>query len=156
MEEIKNVQTETEEVQGAAESMEDYAAELEASYKALEQNKPSYEEDENPDAEKWQSVKQLMDEKTVVKVKVKEAVKGGVVTYLEELRAFIPASQISIAVSYTHLTMRSRILKAVRGGFLQMQSARNKRKERKTYEEKIYCVSVICFSCFWFMRLWWE
>ena len=95
MEEIKNVQTETEEVQGAAESMEDYAAELEASYKALEQNKPSYEEDENPDAEKWQSVKQMMDEKTVVKVKVKEAVKGGVVTYLEELRAFIPASQIS-------------------------------------------------------------
>ena len=36
-----------------------------------------------------------MEDKTVVKVKISEAVKGGVVTSLEEVRAFIPASQLS-------------------------------------------------------------
>lgn len=36
-----------------------------------------------------------MEDKTVIKVKVKEAVKGGLVTFVDEVRAFIPASQIS-------------------------------------------------------------
>ena len=36
-----------------------------------------------------------MEDRTVVKVKIAEAVKGGVVTSLEEVRAFIPASQLS-------------------------------------------------------------
>lgn len=38
---------------------------------------------------------QMMEDRTVVKVKIAEAVKGGVVTSLEEVRAFIPASQLS-------------------------------------------------------------
>ena len=37
----------------------------------------------------------MMEDRTVVKVKISEAVKGGVVTSLEEVRAFIPASQLS-------------------------------------------------------------
>jgi small subunit ribosomal protein S1 len=37
----------------------------------------------------------MMEDRTVVKVKIAEAVKGGVVTSLEEVRAFIPASQLS-------------------------------------------------------------
>ena len=39
--------------------------------------------------------KELMDQETVVKVKIKESVPSGVVTYLEGIRAFIPASQIA-------------------------------------------------------------
>ncbi|MEY8337725.1 S1 RNA-binding domain-containing protein [Lachnospiraceae bacterium 62-35] len=97
MEEMNKVVEETEELKAAesVETMEDYAAELEASYKTLNKQDQYYEEEENPDAEKWQTVKQLMESKEIIKVKVKEAVKGGLVTYVEELRAFIPASQIS-------------------------------------------------------------
>lgn len=43
----------------------------------------------------WDKLKELMDQETVVKVKIKESVPSGVVTYLEEIRAFIPASQIA-------------------------------------------------------------
>lgn len=97
MEEMNKTAEETVKPEAAepVETMEDYAAELEASYKTLNRQDRFYEEDENPDAEKWQAVKQLMESKEVIKVKVKEAVKGGLVTYVEELRAFIPASQIS-------------------------------------------------------------
>ena len=86
----------TEEIKASepVETMEDYAAELEASYKTLDKQN-ELEEDENPDAEKWQTVRDMMESKEVITVKVKEAVKGGLVTYVEDLRAFIPASQIS-------------------------------------------------------------
>ncbi len=77
------------------ETMADYAAELEESYKALDGNAQTYETEEDPDAEKWQNFAQMMEDKTVIKVKVKEAVKGGLVTFVDEVRAFIPASQIS-------------------------------------------------------------
>lgn len=43
----------------------------------------------------WDKLKELMEQETVVKVRIKESVKGGVVTYLEGIRAFIPASQIA-------------------------------------------------------------
>ena len=37
----------------------------------------------------------MMEDKTIVKVKISEAVKGGVVAYVDGVRAFIPASQLS-------------------------------------------------------------
>jgi len=37
-----------------------------------------------------------MDNRTVLKVKIAQTVNGGVVTYLEGVRAFIPASQLSL------------------------------------------------------------
>lgn len=33
---------------------------------------------------------QMMEDKTVLKVKISEAVKGGVVAFVDEVRAFIP------------------------------------------------------------------
>lgn len=45
--------------------------------------------------EAWDKLQALMDNKKVVSVKVKEAVNAGVVCYLEGIRAFIPASQLS-------------------------------------------------------------
>lgn len=77
------------------ESMEDFARELEASYKEFDERRNAYEDQEGPDAEKWAELVNMMQEKTVVNVKVKEAVKGGLVTYVDELQGFIPASQIS-------------------------------------------------------------
>lgn len=87
----------TEEVKEAApvETMEDYAAELEASYKTLNQRHIQIAEEESGDGAKWAQFAQMMEGRTVVKVKISEAVKGGVVTSLEEVRAFIPASQLS-------------------------------------------------------------
>ncbi len=87
----------TEEVKEAApmETMEDYAAELEASYKTLNQRHIEITEEESGQGAKWAQFAQMMEDRTVVKVKIAEAVKGGVVTSLEEVRAFIPASQLS-------------------------------------------------------------
>ena len=53
-------------------------------------------EEGTPDAEKWQELKQMQADKTPVKVKIKEAVKAGVVAYVDEIRAFIPASHLSL------------------------------------------------------------
>ena len=78
-----------------AETMDDYAAELEESYKTLEGKQPVYEAEEDPAAEKWQNFAQMMEDKTVFDVKVKEAVKGGLVAFVDDVRAFIPASHIS-------------------------------------------------------------
>lgn len=43
----------------------------------------------------WDKLKSMMDEKTIVKVRLKESVNSGVIAYLEGIRAFIPASQIT-------------------------------------------------------------
>lgn len=80
-----------------AESMDDYASELEESYKAFDERRnQTYVPEESPDAEKWQELRQMQADKTVVKVKIKEIVKGGAIAYLNEMQAFIPASQLSL------------------------------------------------------------
>ena len=45
----------------------------------------------------WDALNELMNNKTVVTVKVAEAVNAGVVAYLQDIRAFIPASQLSLS-----------------------------------------------------------
>ncbi len=96
MSEELNKELETEaKAEGPAETMEDYAAELEASYAALNKKQIELEEDESGDGAKWAEFNRMMEEKTVVKVKISEAVKGGVVAFVDEVRAFIPASQLS-------------------------------------------------------------
>lgn len=93
----KDVMETAEAVETAApaETMDDYAAELEESYKTLDGKQPVYEAEEDPAAEKWQNFAQMMEDKTVFDVKVKEAVKGGLVAFVDDVRAFIPASHIS-------------------------------------------------------------
>ncbi len=44
----------------------------------------------------WEHLKTLQEQDQIVSLKVKEAVNGGVVGYLEGIRAFIPASQIAL------------------------------------------------------------
>ena len=70
------------------ESMKDFEKELDESLK----NRKQYDD---PDAGKWEVFQKMMDEKTVNRVKIVEVVKGGCVAYLEDMRAFIPASQLS-------------------------------------------------------------
>lgn len=45
----------------------------------------------------WDRLKELLESKEVVSVKVSEAVKAGVVAYLEGIRAFIPASKLALS-----------------------------------------------------------
>lgn len=93
----KTLETPAPEAAPLAESMEDYAAELEESYKAFDERRnQTYVPEEAPDAEKWQEIRQMQADKTVVKVKIKEIVKGGAIAYLNDLQAFIPASQLSL------------------------------------------------------------
>ncbi len=44
----------------------------------------------------WEHLKDAMSQKKVVRVKISQAVNGGVVTYLYGVRGFIPASQLSL------------------------------------------------------------
>ena len=78
-----------------AQSMADLANELEASYKEFDQRHNDYQEQEGPDAQKWADLLEKMQDKTVIKVKIKEAVKAGVVAYIDDIQGFIPASHIS-------------------------------------------------------------
>ena len=75
------------------ESMKDFEKELEESYKQFDEN--AFEETETEDDEIWGGLMEKMQSKEAFSVKVKEAVKGGVVAYVDEKRAFIPASQLS-------------------------------------------------------------
>lgn len=43
----------------------------------------------------WGKLQNMLEQETIVKVRIKESVKSGVVAYLEGMRAFIPASQLS-------------------------------------------------------------
>ncbi len=49
------------------------------------------------EASAWDHFRNLLQEETVVTVKVKESVNSGVTAYLEGIRAFIPASQLSLS-----------------------------------------------------------
>ncbi|MCI7794756.1 MAG: S1 RNA-binding domain-containing protein [Lachnospiraceae bacterium] len=43
----------------------------------------------------WDKLKKLMEDRTVVKVKISEVVNAGAIAYLEGIRGFIPASRLS-------------------------------------------------------------
>ncbi len=44
----------------------------------------------------WEQLRRMQEEETVVTVRVKESVNGGVIGYVEGIRAFIPASQLAL------------------------------------------------------------
>lgn len=44
----------------------------------------------------WTVLEKLAEEESVIEVQIKEAVKGGVIAYYNEIRGFIPASQIAL------------------------------------------------------------
>ena len=43
----------------------------------------------------WDKLKKMMEDRTIVLVKISEIVKGGAVAYLEGIRGFIPASKLA-------------------------------------------------------------
>lgn len=79
-----------------SETMKDYESELENSYQEMEEHQNLFASLDDKERAVWEELKQMMDDKTEVEVKVKEIVKGGAVAYLNNVRGFIPASKISL------------------------------------------------------------
>ena len=75
----------TEKAEEATESMADYAAELEASLKKGEPTSDPV----------WARFEELLNNKEAIKVTIDSAVKGGVVTFVDGVRGFIPASKLA-------------------------------------------------------------
>lgn len=131
------------EVQAAEpeETMEDYAAELEASYQTLNKRNIEAAEDESGETEKWNQFVQMKDDHTVVKVKIVEAVKGGVVGYLDDVRAFIPGSHVSTEYvekleDYKGKTLEAVIITADPENKKLVLSARQVEKDKKEAARK--------------------
>ena len=75
----------TEKAEEAQESMADYAAELEAS---LNKGQPTSDP-------VWARFEELLNNREAIKVTIDSAVKGGVVAFVDGIRAFIPASKLA-------------------------------------------------------------
>ena len=75
----------SEKAEAAAETMADYKEELE---KSLKQGPP----ESDP---VWARFAELLESKEAIPVKIDSAVKGGVIAFVDGIRAFIPASKVS-------------------------------------------------------------
>ncbi len=75
----------TEKAEEPQESMADYAAELEAS---LSKGEPTSDP-------VWARFEELLNSREAIKVTIDSAVKGGVVAFVDGVRAFIPASKLA-------------------------------------------------------------
>ena len=67
---------------------------------AEQESMADYEDRLDPESfqtAKWERFKELLDKKEVFPVTVKGVVKGGVIAYIDDTRAFIPSSHVSLS-----------------------------------------------------------
>ena len=88
----------------------------------------------------WDNFKTLMDEKTAVDVTVKEAVKGGVVAFLNGVRAFIPASKLALEYvedlsAFVGETVPVYVIQAEEEGKRLVLSSRDVLRDRRAAEK---------------------
>ena len=81
-----------------------------------------------------------MDEKTAVDVTVKEAVKGGVVAFLNGVRAFIPASKLALEYvedlsTFVGQTVPAYVIQAEKDGKRLVLSCRDVLRDRRAQEK---------------------
>lgn len=91
----------------------------------------------------WEEFGKLLDEKTPVEVTVQEAVKGGVVGYLNGVRAFIPASQLSLDYvenleDYVGKTVKARVITADKNKNRLVLGARDLLREERDAEKEAF------------------
>lgn len=83
-----------------AETMDDYKEELDESLKKLEEEDVMSGKVENEETaeelEAWARVRELYQNREEIKVKIGGMVNGGLIAYIDNIRGFIPASQISM------------------------------------------------------------
>lgn len=92
MEEAMNDEIKTE-------SMDDYKEELEASFQQIRRGT---EDKDDPELQAWNTLREYLENRTVLQVKIGGIVNKGVVVYVEGIRGFIPASKL--ATSYVENT----------------------------------------------------
>ena len=100
-------------------------------------------EDHFDDANPWNRVKEYLEKKTVLPVKVEGVVNGGVIVMVEGLRGFVPASRLSL--SYIE-DLETYLLKDIEVQVIDVDQANNrlvlsarellKEKEKKARELK--------------------
>ncbi|MCI9437403.1 MAG: S1 RNA-binding domain-containing protein [Lachnospiraceae bacterium] len=88
----------------------------------------------------WDKLKGYLEEKTILSVKVSEVVNKGVVAYLEGIRGFIPASQLSLEYvedlsTFVGQTLDVRVITVEKDKKKLVLSAKDVLKERE--EEKL-------------------
>lgn len=84
----------------------------------------------------WDRLKKYLEEKTVLSVKVSETVNKGVTAYLEGIRGFIPASQLSLAYvedlsTFVGKTLDVRVITVEKSRKKLVLSAKDVLKERE-------------------------
>lgn len=94
--------------------------------------------------EAWEKMEQALTERTIFSVKVLTSVNGGVVAFLEGIRAFIPASQLALAYvedvdAFVGETLEVVVITADRAKNRLVLSAKEVAKERaaKEHERKL-------------------
>lgn len=118
MEEMMEEKIEETTVEETAEqeavTMDDLSEELEASYKAAEEEHTEDSEEMDP---VWAALIGYMNDKTVLNVKIGGVVNAGVIAYVENVRGFIPASRLSLEHvedlnEWLHKKIRVRVITA--------------------------------------------
>ena len=108
-------------------------------------------EDHFDDANPWNRVKEYLEKKTVLPVKVEGVVNGGVIVMVEGLRGFVPASILSITFAYIE-DLETYLLKDIEVQVIDVDQANNrlvlsarellKEKEKKAREALIASIQV--------------
>lgn len=88
----------------------------------------------------WEEFRKMKEEKTDTEIKVVDAVKGGVVGYLNGVRAFVPASQLSLdyvedLTTFKGQTIPVRVITAEQEGKRLVLSSRDILRERHNAEK---------------------
>lgn len=89
----------------------------------------------------WEHLQELLEQQTVISVKVKESVNGGVVAYLEGIRGFIPASQLALSFvedteEYIGKTLEVRVITVDGNAGKLVLSAKSVLKEKAEEDDR--------------------
>ncbi len=89
----------------------------------------------------WERMKQLMEDQTNITVKIQESVKGGVTTYVDGIRGFIPASKLALGYvenldEYVGREIEVRVITAEPENRRLVLSARDILREKREEERK--------------------
>lgn len=128
------------------ESMEDYKEELEASFRQIRRGR---EDKDDPELLVWSTLREYMENKTVLQVKIGGIVNKGVIVYVEGVRGFIPASKLDVGYventeDWLNKTVDAIIITADEEEKRLVLSAREPAMEKlaKEKQEKIAAVTV--------------
>ena len=128
----------------AEEAPAEAAAPAEEAAPAKEETMADYADRLDPESfnkAKWEHFKEMMNAKEVFTVTVKNAVKGGVVAYVDDMRAFIPSSHISLShiddlETVVEKELEVRIIEADQAKNRLVLSAREVLRDRQRAERK--------------------